>query len=130
MTYNGDIAIPAGAVGHVESKSCSVPVGAKFWLMSTHAHKQATSTAVKNGTQVAFSSTDWEHPGVKAWMTPAAFYSFTDKMTYECTYTNESNRIIDDGDSAQTDEMCMATGFYFVPGGNATPRFCYNESSF
>src|SRR5678816_2345134 len=48
-------------------------------LMTTHAHKQAVHTEVRNGaaasTDVVFSSNDWEHPGAKAWMaTP--FYSF------------------------------------------------------
>jgi hypothetical protein len=48
--------------------------------MSTHAHKQAVKTTVKNGTvastNIAFESTDWEHPGGVKWMaTP--FYTPT-----------------------------------------------------
>ena len=30
-------------------KTCNAPAGAKFWMMSTHAHKQAVKTEVKNG---------------------------------------------------------------------------------
>ena len=113
VTYNGQINIPAGATNDVESQSCNAPAGAKFWLMSTHAHKQAIKTEVLDGTDQVFMSTDWEHPVATTWMT-TPFYSFASgKVTYRCTYNNPSNRIITDGDSAATDEMCMASGYYF-----------------
>ncbi len=130
ITFNGSINIPAGAVGDVETQTCSTPAGAKFWMVSTHAHKQAVKTEIKNGmpasTDIAFTSMDWEHPGAKAWMaTP--FYSFTgDKLTYSCTYNNtgsNAGRTVTTGDSAVTDEMCMATGYYF-PAPKS--RICYN----
>jgi len=131
ITFNGNISIPPGGVGVAQTQTCSTPPGAKFWMMSTHAHKQAVKTEVKNGmptsTDVAFSSTDWEHPGAKAWMaTP--FYTFTgDKLTYTCTYDNTGSnaaRTGKTGDSAVTDEMCMATGYYF-PAPKS--RLCYNN---
>ena len=130
ITFNGNISIPPNATGDVETQTCGTPPGTKFWLVSTHAHKQAVKTEVKNGmpasTDLAFTSTDWEHPGTKAWMT-APFYTFTgDKLTYGCTYDNKgsnASRTITTGDSAQTDEMCMATGYYF-PAPKS--RICYN----
>ncbi len=113
VTYNNSINIPPNAVGEVETQTCNAPQGAKFWLMSTHAHKQAVKTEVKDGTSTVFSSTDWEHPGAQAWMT-SPFHSFTSgKVTYACTYNNPSNRTITSGDSAAADEMCMASGYYF-----------------
>lgn len=124
VTFNGSLDIPAGAMNDIETKSCDVPANTKMWLMSTHAHKQAIKTEVRDGTDVVFSSTDWEHPGVKSWMT-TPFYTFASgKLTYECTYDNPTNRTITTGDSAQTDEMCMATGYYFPA---TKPRICYNE---
>ena len=125
-TYNGAIRIPAGATNYPETKTCQTPAGSKFWLMSTHAHKQAIKTTVKSGaaasTNIAFESTDWEHPGGKTWMaTP--FYSFDgNQLTFTCNYTNPTNRIIQSGDSAATDEMCMAAGYYFPA---TKPVFCY-----
>lgn len=130
ITFNGNISIGPGAVGDVETQTCSTPPGTKFWLVSTHAHKQAKKTEVKNGmptsTDIAFTSNNWEHPGTKAWMaTP--FYTFTgDKLTYACTYDNtgtNAGRTVTTGDSAQFDEMCMATGYYF-PAPKS--RICYN----
>ena len=112
VTYNASISIPPGT-NDVEEKACNAPAGAKFWLMSTHAHKQAIKTEVLDGTTVVFSSTDWEHPGAQTWMT-TPFQTFTSgKVTYRCTYNNPTNRTITSGDSAATDEMCMASGYYF-----------------
>nr|MBA2538014.1 hypothetical protein [Deltaproteobacteria bacterium] len=128
ITFNGDISIPPGAIGDVESNSCTTPTGAKFWMMSTHAHKQAVLTRVLDGTSEVFSSDDWEHPGAKMFMTPTEFYSFTtNKLTYECTYNNNGDnagKTIKTGDSAKDDEMCMASG-YFFPATKAV--FCYNN---
>lgn len=126
VTYNGAIRIPAMTNGYTETKTCTTPTGSRFWLMSTHAHKQAVKTTVKNGaatsTNIAFDSTDWEHPGAQTWMA-APFYSFdNNQLTFSCTYNNPTNRIIQSGDSAATDEMCMASGYYFPA---TEPVICY-----
>jgi hypothetical protein len=96
-------------------------------MMSTHAHKQAVNTAVKDGTAMVFTSDDWEHPGAKQFASPG-FYAFaTNKLTYECSYRNlgsNANRTVEDGNSASTDEMCMASGYYFPA---TRPRFCLNS---
>jgi hypothetical protein len=125
VTYNGSINIPPMTNNVVLSQTCDVPAGVKFWLMSTHAHKQAVRTAVKHGDALMFESTDWEHPGTAEFMTPDTFYAFgTNKLTYECTYSNPNAYEIKSGDSAVTDEMCMASGYYFPA---TRPRFCYNN---
>lgn len=138
ITYNAGLSIqptqttggvPTVANGGIAAKTCSTPANTKFWLMSTHAHKQAVKTEVRNGmpasTNVAFTSENWEHPGAQTWMA-APFYTFSDasgpnKLTYECTYVNNTSRTITSGDSAQTDEMCMATGYMFPA---TAPTFC------
>jgi hypothetical protein len=131
VTFSPDINIGPMAQGVKNTHTCPVPANTKMWLMSTHAHKQAVHTEVRDGaatsTNVVFASDDWEHPGAKAWMT-TPFYQFTGaspKLTYECTYNNPTNNTIKTGDSAQTDEMCMATGYYF-PATKAT--ICYGNS--
>jgi len=130
VTFNGNISIAPNAVGDVESQTCSTPAGTKFWLMSTHAHKQAVHTEVKDGGNVVFASDDWEHPGEALFNAPT-FYSFaTNKLTYSCTYNNtgdNKSRTITTGNSAATDEMCMASGYYF-PGNQ--PKFCFNNIVF
>ncbi|MBA3460531.1 MAG: hypothetical protein H0T46_11250 [Deltaproteobacteria bacterium] len=131
ITFNGSIMIPMNAVGHVETQTCTTPANTRFWQMSTHAHKQAVKTEVKSGpassTTTVFSSTDWEHPGSQFWMTPTTFHAFDqNKLTFSCTYNNtglNAGRVIKTGDSAQSDEMCMATGYYFPA---TSSKICYN----
>ena len=125
ITYNSQISIPDGAVGDKEVGNCAISSNQKVWLMSTHAHKQAVHTEVRDGTSVVFASDDWEHPGAKAWMA-SPFYTFSSgKLTYECTYNNNTGRTITSGDSAVTDEMCMATGYIFPA---TKPTICLNSS--
>jgi hypothetical protein len=131
VTYNSKISIDPHEKGDLESMTCGVPANSKFWLLSTHAHKQAVKTAVKDGmpasTSVVFTSTDWEHPGQMMW-TGSPFYAFsTGKLTYECTYDNTGDNAgvtVVSGPSAVKNEMCMATGYYFPA---TKPLFCLNN---
>ena len=123
VTYNNDISIPPHATGFQVSATCPIPPGVKFWTVSTHAHKQAVKTDINDGSSNIFESTDWEHPGAKSWMaTP--FYSFSGtSLTWTCTSDNTGDnaaRTVVAGSSAQTNEMCMATGYFFPSTG---PKF-------
>ncbi len=123
ITYDDDIMIGEQETHVVTNKTCQTPPNTKFWMMSTHAHKQATETEVTNNGEVTFSSTDWEHPGVQEWMT-APFYTFADnQLSWSCTYDVQApHDVIVSGPSAQTNEMCMATGYYFPA---TAAKFCY-----
>jgi hypothetical protein len=127
VTYNSQINIGANAKDDVESMTCNVPANVKFWTMSTHAHKQAIKTTVKDGASVAFTSMDWEHPGSALWATTPFFTFATGKLTYECIYNNTGTnaaRTITAGPSADTNEMCMAIGYFFPA---TKPLFCFNN---
>jgi hypothetical protein len=117
ITHNFGIRIPAMAMGYTETKTCQTPPGAKFWTLSSHTHKQAVKTVVRSGaaasTNIPFESTDWEHPGSKNYMT-APFFTFdNNQLSFSCTWNNPTTREIRFGQSAATDEMCMATGYFF-----------------
>ena len=117
VTYYTAINLAPGSVvapkpGMV-SGSCTVAADAKFYVMSTHTHKQGVHTFVNDGAATVFDSTSWEHPGEQTWNAPA-FFSFTSgKLNYQCEYKNPTNRLIQTGDSAATDELCMAIGYFF-----------------
>lgn len=122
ITYQYNIDIGPGATGVTVSSSCAVPNNVQFWQMSTHAHQQAVHTQVTDGSGMVFQSDDWEHPGVREFA--PQYYTFTNKLTYACTYDNvgpNKNSEIKQGQSAATNEMCMATGYYFPATG---PKFC------
>jgi hypothetical protein len=123
VTYNNDISIPPNAQGVKVTASCSLPSNVKFWTVSTHSHKQSVATEIDDGTTPIFQATDWEHPGSHDFAGPT-FYSFTNnKLTWSCTYDNTGDNkgmTVVAGPSASTNEMCMATGYFFPSTG---PKF-------
>jgi hypothetical protein len=125
VTYDTSIVIPAG-VGETATAGgeCDVPAGARFLSMSTHAHKRATLTRVSDGGEMIFESNDWEHPGAVKW-DAEPFYQFSGKLQYYCEYENDRETQVTEGSSADANEMCMASGFFF-PADRA--RFCINNT--
>jgi hypothetical protein len=113
ITFNTNLSIPPAST-QTFTETCTVAPGRKFFQLSTHAHKQATHTEVRDGGAVVFESDDWAHPGARLW-DARPFHTFaSNQITYECMYYNaDPNRTINTGDSAQTDEMCMAVGYMF-----------------
>lgn len=127
VTYNTNINVPAGSTGMAQG-TCAVPQGAKFFTLSTHSHRFSTLTRVTDGSDMVFESTQWEHPGQRLWAS-APFFSFaSNQLTYRCEYNNTSGQPVREGDSAQTDEMCMAVGYYFIEGASTLKsRICVND---
>jgi hypothetical protein len=122
ITYAQGFSVPAGQASTVEH-TCAVPSDAQFFGMSTHSHKRSTATAVFDGASTLLTSDDWEHPTVVAWDAP--FYAFdSGELTYRCEYFNDTGAAIDEGPSAQDNEMCMAVG-YFFPADE--PVLCVNN---
>ena len=120
--YNGSINVPPQTNGYLERYSCPVPAGIRFWRMSMHTHPRATRMNVADGATVLFESLDWEHPGARTWAPP--FLSFASgKLTYGCTYNNPYTFPLRTGGSYQSEEQCVAVG-YFLPA--TQPRFCYD----
>ncbi len=126
ITYNYDISIPPGAVGTKAEANCPAPAG-KFWQMSTHAHKQAVLTEVKDGQTMMFQSNEWEHPGRALWDSSPFYTVESGKVSWTCTYNNNneldpnSKTTVFQGSSAATNEMCMAVGYSFPAVG---PTLC------
>jgi hypothetical protein len=124
ISFNTQIDVPAGTRGSAGG-SCDVPVGSKFIMMSTHSHKYTTSARVRDGEAVVLETLDWAHATVERWSEP--YYTFqTSKIDYRCEYNNTTNEPLKTGESALTDEMCMAVGVYFPSRGDT---YCLNSFS-
>ena len=125
-TYNNDIAVPPHALNYVVSATCPA-VDASYIQMSTHSHKQSVATDVKDGDTMVVQSDDWEHPTIERFDQP--FFHFeSGQVTWECTYTNmadNQDKTVYAGQSAVTNEMCMAIGYYFPAAG---PKGCILDS--
>jgi hypothetical protein len=130
ITYNTQISIPPNGTQTV-SGNCDVPSGAQFFTMSTHSHKytvDAIAAKWVNGGQgpVLVHTTDWGHAQITNWGAPS-FMTFApgEQLHYECTYQNSTANTITVGESAATNEMCMAVGYYFPATGDV---FCLNST--
>jgi hypothetical protein len=142
VSFNTQINVPpataAGPGTQTVSGTCTAPVGSKFFSMSTHTHKHATTAAVSfvSGStsqeivhtgqastypadQQQGTGTDWEHPGVGTWTSPNFLtVQSGDSFTYSCSYVNDGDTAVVVGNTAATNEMCMAIGYYY-PAGQA-----------
>jgi Copper type II ascorbate-dependent monooxygenase, C-terminal domain len=140
VSFNTSINVPAATASgpgvQTVSGTCTAPVGSKFFSMSTHTHKHATAAIVnlvRSGVtqplvhtgetttypppQIAGSGTDWEHPGVSLWDGPDYLtVQQGDSFSYSCSYSNSASTAVTVGETAASNEMCMAIGYYYPAG--------------
>jgi hypothetical protein len=122
VTFNTQINVAPGQSGSVTG-TCAVPAGAKFFTMSTHSHRFATLATISDGDAMLVETEDWEHPVIADW-TDDPHFQFGAQLTYHCEYYNFSDAPVRTGNSAQSDEMCMAVGYFFPAQG---PVFCLDS---
>jgi hypothetical protein len=126
ISFNVSINVPAHGTQTV-SGDCTPPPGAKYFVMQTHTHKHATVAVINrklaNGQmgEELVHTTNWDNPEIRVWH-DAPFLTFEagEKFHYSCTFQNDTNASIRVGVSADTNEMCMAEG-YFFPASATTP---------
>jgi hypothetical protein len=133
VTYSTRISLAAApsvnapTTGSV-SGDCNVDPTAKFYVFTTHTHKQGVRAIIKDGATQVFAAASWDHPGEQRWST-APFFSFTSgKLSYECDYSNPNNYAIKSGDNMTTDETCMAIG-YFFPAATSAGHYCLDKNA-
>jgi hypothetical protein len=123
VTYNTQISIPPHGAQTV-SGTCPVPKGTQFFEMSTHSHSHTKVDTIADGAQTLLTTTDWSQPTVRSWTSP--YYGFASgSLTYQCQYVNDTDSTVVTGNSAQTNEMCMAVGYLFPA---STTTFCLNST--
>lgn len=128
VSFNAGIDVPpASALGpgkQTVSGKCTAPAGSKFFAITSHTHKHATVTDVNfvsgGQTQNVVHTTDWESPDVGLFYAPSFLQvNAGDSFTYSCAYSNTTSQAVLVGETAASNEMCMAIGYYF-PAGNAS----------
>lgn len=128
VSFNAGISVPGGTAAapgkQTVSGACSAPIGSKFFAITTHTHKHATVTDVNfvsggKSTNIVHT-TDWESPDVGLWYAPSFLtVNSGDSFTYSCSYENTSPLTVTVGETAASNEMCMAIGYYFPAGAAA-----------
>jgi hypothetical protein len=128
ISFNTGIDIPpataAGPGKQTVRGTCTAPVGSKFFAVTTHTHKHGVDTDVNfvSGGQTTniVHTTDWEAPDVGLWYAPNFLtVNQGDSFSYSCSYTNSGSTAVTVGETAASNEMCMAIGYYF-PAGSAS----------
>jgi hypothetical protein len=112
ITFHNDISIPPNSDATF-SGSCPVPTDRDFYQLGTHAHKQAVHMQVEDGASMVYQTDSWSDAEAAEWL-DAPYHRFASgTLNYSCDYHNPTGRTITTGDSAATDEMCMAVGYMF-----------------
>ena len=128
VSFNASIDVPpAGPNGpgtQTVSGTCQAPIGSKFFAVTSHTHKHATVTDVNfvnNGqSQNIVHTTNWEAPDVGLFYAPSFLtVNQGDSFMYSCSYSNSTSSPVLVGETAASNEMCMAIGYYF-PAGSAS----------
>jgi len=73
---------------------------------------------------------DWQQPGATTWKAPSFFQFTSTKLGYQREYKNPNSRTIENGESAASNELCMAIGHYFpaISDGAHTGHYCINNA--
>ncbi len=128
VSFNAGIDVPAATAAGPGTQTvrgtCSAPAGSKFFAVTSHTHKHATETLVNfisgGKTTNIVDTTDWEAPDVGLFYAPNFLtVNAGDSFTYSCAYSNTTSSPVLVGETAASNEMCMAIGYYF-PAGSAS----------
>ena len=120
LSPNLQINIPAFGTQTVNG-TCTVPAGSNFFLWTTHTHKYATNVDINyvsgGKSERIVNTTDWENPGTRTWG-PNNFLTTKagDSFKYACSYKNPNAFAVTFGETAASNEMCMAIGYFFPAG--------------
>lgn len=120
---NTDFAIPAGAgidgaPVHSDAATCAVPRDVNVFRMQSHAHKRMTKAeawltdASGFDAQKIYKNEDWHAPVSRSFDDPALSIAGGQNIEFECSWSNETDQVIEFGESVE-DEMCIVgLGYY------------------
>jgi len=119
ISFNVGINIPPNGQQTVTG-TCTPGAGANFYMASTHTHKRGVLATIHrvlaDGTvgEELVHTTDWEKPDLASWnAVPFLTFKPGEKFRYSCSYQNDRNVPVTVGNSAETNEMCMAVTYFF-----------------
>lgn len=116
-----DIAVPAGAVDHVEWTRCVFTADVDLLFLSSHTHARAKNFEIRtfdgeSTGDVIYQNDDWHSPQIFALEEPLRVAAGTG-FEYSCLYDNDSDTEVNWGFLAE-DEMCQFA-YVFTPGDSS-----------
>jgi hypothetical protein len=118
LEMNPFFTIPSDNAPHLVSSACTMPASAKFWWFSTQTHSHGVGTELDRTGSVLtpiVTSSGWDLPAIATFSAPGffAFNAPNDKLTYQCTFVNDSGGSMTFGDDYQSRETCMSISYFF-----------------
>jgi hypothetical protein len=112
----------APGTNQVISTTCAIPSNyGQIGLVvgSSHMHKRGTHFTAMTSTGVMLTDVDtWDEPPSNFY-DPPIMMNPGDKITWTCTYDNETGHTLTFGESAENNEMCIFLArFYSAPDGS------------
>jgi len=100
-----------------QSKTYTLTQDIDLMGSASHMHKRGIHfVATADGGQVLYDGTDWQEPKVKSFDPPLHLAAGT-KITWACTYNNDTGQTLGFGESAATNEMCIFPGEFASASG-------------
>jgi hypothetical protein len=109
------IRVPPGT--STQSKTYTLSQDINLMDDASHMHKRGVHfVATTDGGQTLYDGTDWQEPKVKYFDPPLHLASGT-KITWACTYNNDTGQTLSFGESAASNEMCIFPGEFYNATG-------------
>jgi hypothetical protein len=107
---NPTLIVPPGV--SKATSSYTLPQDVNLLTTGSHMHKQATDFVSTVNGQTLFTTPDWSEPPGLAYSPPMALTKGT-KITWSCTYDNETSNLETFGESANTNVMCISVSTFY-----------------
>lgn len=106
------------------TRKCKMPLDASIVLASSHMHKHGTHFVASIAGQTVHEVNTWADPPPSRFNPPLAFKK-GDPIEFACTFQNDGSVPLTFGESAESNEMCIANMQFFpVPDGSPVTMDC------
>jgi hypothetical protein len=107
------LTVPATGQPSTSTSTFTLPQDINVLTSISHMHQRATSfTATTSTGQTLFQTTQWAEPPPKSYSPPALVTAGT-KITWSCTYVNNTGQVLTFGESAATNVMCISISSFY-----------------
>jgi hypothetical protein len=117
---NEDITVQPHSQGSA-TKTCTVPSDISLLGVSSHMHSHATEFVATTAGTTLYETKSWSDAVPNRFEPPFPLPANQD-VTFTCSYTNDTATLVQFGQSAITDEMCILGGIYYPVADVTSPN--------
>jgi len=117
---NVGLTVPPDDQPHTATATCTVPQAMNVMGSASHMHQRATDFVATSGGQTLYTTQAWADP-VPGIYTPPMSLASGSKVTWSCTYVNDTTQTLTFGESAQTNVMCIYSMQFYPVADPSNP---------